>query len=253
MRADYSSIARYYDDGTGLSDGNLNLWTDLIAKHAPEGDPVRLLDVGCGTGRFAIPIAQRLGYDTTGVDGATEMLEKARAKDTDGRVTWDCMDAASLRFDEASFDMVFLSHLLHHVDDRTAVLTECHRVLRPGGVVFIRYGAWEQIEDDPIHHFFPEALEIDRPRVSSSDQIEQHATAAGFVDVATQDIVQRTYESAEESLAAVRARSISVLTLMTDSAFEAGYKRLKEKVDENPSDPWLLHTALTLTCGTRNA
>lgn len=249
IKADYSTIAHYYDAGTGLSEANLRLWLDLISSHAPGGEPLRLLDLGCGTGRFTLPIARHLRYSTVGVDASQEMLDRARTKQGSERVEWSCMDAADLRFDDATFDIVFMSHLLHHVDDAGAVLRECYRVTRPGGVVLVRYGSMDQIREDPVHTCFPEAMEIDLPRTRSVSETEQFARDAGYSRVSSQEIIQRTYETGADCLAAARTKSISVLTLMSATSFDTGIARLEERVNENPSDPWLLHTLLTLTCG----
>jgi len=42
---------------------------------------IRFLDLGCGTGRFSIPVAERLGYLVTGADNSEEMLARAKSKE----------------------------------------------------------------------------------------------------------------------------------------------------------------------------
>ena len=69
------------------------------------------------------------------------MLSKARSKLGTTRVKWDVQDASSLSYDDRSFDAVFMSHLLHHVDELVRVVEECHRVLKSGGMIMNRYGA----------------------------------------------------------------------------------------------------------------
>jgi SAM-dependent methyltransferase len=78
-------------------------------------------------------------------------------------------DAGALSFPPGSFGIVFMSHLLHHVESPPAVLRECHRVLGPSGVVLLRYGAIEQIKRDVEHTLFPEVMEIDEARTPSAD------------------------------------------------------------------------------------
>ena len=46
-----------------------------------------------------------------------------------------------LIYGDGAFDVVFMSHLLHHVDSPEAVIGECYRVLNTYGVLIVRYGA----------------------------------------------------------------------------------------------------------------
>jgi SAM-dependent methyltransferase len=49
------------------------------------------------------------------------------------------MDATSLQYPDASFDLVLCSHVLEHVPDDRAAMREMHRVLRPGGVALLQH------------------------------------------------------------------------------------------------------------------
>ena len=250
-KADYSKIAEFYDKGRSLSEQNLEMWLRLISEHSGATQGARVLDLGCGTGRFAIPMAERLGFDVTGADSSEEMLQRARAKDTRARVTWERQDATGLTYVAASFDVVFMSHLLHHVDNPDDVIRECCRVLRPRGALLVRYGAMEQIRDDVEHRLFPEVAETDEARTPSVENTERWLHVAGFVDVKSQEVVQQTYRSGEEHLRATRARSTSVLTMISQEAFETGLARLEEHARREPDDPWLLFDRMTLTVGRR--
>ena len=97
-KADYSKIASFYDRGRTLSEYNMDLWFGAIARLSGAREGSRLLDIGCGTGRFAIPIANRLGCSVTGADSSAEMLDKARKKDSEKVVKWDVEDAQDLSY-----------------------------------------------------------------------------------------------------------------------------------------------------------
>jgi ubiquinone/menaquinone biosynthesis C-methylase UbiE len=68
---------------------------DVYVGIAEELGARRVLDVGCGTGTFAILLADR-GFEVTGVDPALAMLEVARAKPGGYRLRWIHGDATSL-------------------------------------------------------------------------------------------------------------------------------------------------------------
>jgi len=247
-RADYDRIADSYDRARPLSERSTELWLDLIRRFLPSPN-VRLLDLGCGTGRFALPIANRLQAHVTGADSSEAMLAKAREKDSAGSVRWDRQNAEELTYPSGSFDVVFMSHLLHHVDAPIRVVRECSRVLSSPGVLLVRYGAIEQIVNDVEHVFFPETVAIDKARTPTARDVEQWLREAGFLAVESQEVTQQTYASAAAHLAAVKARSTSVLTLIPEQAFDEGVCRLAKYIDEHPREPWLIQDRMDLTRG----
>ncbi|TET89896.1 MAG: class I SAM-dependent methyltransferase [Methanomassiliicoccales archaeon] len=248
-KADYGRIADTYDASRPLFEEVLELWITIISERVGPRQRVEFLDLGCGTGRFSIPIATRLGYSVTGADNSEEMLEKARNKEDGDRVRWSMQDATRLSCPNASFDVVFMSHLLHHLDEPLDVVGECIRVLRPGGVILNRYGPMEDIRDDPEHRFFPGSVEIDEARTPTVKQVEEWFRVAGFNDISTDVIAQQTYRTAEERLRNAGLRCTSVLTLLDQPAVEEGLEAFRRYVSDNPDDPWLLMDNIALTAG----
>lgn len=248
-KADYSKIAPFYDKGRSLSERNIDLWLNAVSRLAKASEGTRLLDLGCGTGRFSIPIAVKLHLNVTGVDSSKEMLEKAKEKDSKRLIKWDLENARSLTYLDNSFDVVFMSHLLHHCDDPDEVIRGCWRVLKVPGVILVRYGAIEQIRDDVEHTFFPEALAIDEARTFSLARMESCLQEAGFSNIVSEEIIQRTYDTGYDLLKADMLKGTSVLTMISPESFENGINNLKVYVEKNPSDPWLLNDRMTLTAG----
>ncbi len=248
-KADYSRIAPSYDKGRSLSEQNIELWLKLISKYSQAQEDTKVLDLGCGTGRFTIPMANQLQYRMVGADYSKEMLDKAQEKDVDGMIEWDYQDAQGLSYRDESFDLVFISHLLHHVDSPTRVLIECKRVLTTSGVTIVRYGAIEQIEGDVEHTFFPGVLDIDKARTPSVEIVEKWLSGAGFSGITTEEVIQQTYETGAAHLKAARAKNTSVLTMIPQEAFEKGIDNLTEYIKNNPDDTWLLVDRLTVTAG----
>lgn len=107
----------------------------IFSKFLPEL-PAKILDLGCGCGRTAIPLAAS-GYDVTGLDVMVELLKIARSKNSP--VHFVQGDARHLPFAEGSFDaVIFPWNGLDHINDvkeRIAALEEIKRVLVPGGVL----------------------------------------------------------------------------------------------------------------------
>jgi hypothetical protein len=122
----------------------------------------------------------------------------------------------------------------------------------PDGIIINRYGAIENIRDDPEHVFFPGTLEIDEARIPSIEQVEEWFILAGFNDVSSKTILQQTYRTADEILERASIKSTSVLTLISQSSFQQGLNTLREYISRNPNDTWLFRDKITLTTGKKS-
>ena len=94
--------------------------------------PRRVLEVGCGTGAFAVRVASALpDAEVVATDQSERMVEL-----TEGRgITAQVADAQELPFDDDSFDAVAALWMLYHVPDIDRGLAEIARVLQPGGLL----------------------------------------------------------------------------------------------------------------------
>jgi len=113
------------------------LFERLTEKAGGREEPLRILDVGCGTGALANEFARR-GGDVLGVDPSEELLGEAEraARDENLPVRYVAGRAESLSLEEASFDLATAARCWHWLDrDRAA--QELRRVLRPGGFLAI--------------------------------------------------------------------------------------------------------------------
>ena len=134
-------IAGTFDRSRSISENNLRMWLDPIAENYPGLFDLKVVDLGCGTGRFTLPLAYWYGCDVVGVDFSEEMLSIARSKDSENKVHWKRQDVERLSFEAESFDIAFMSHLIHHLESPGQFLANCLRLLRKTGAIYIRYGA----------------------------------------------------------------------------------------------------------------
>ncbi len=99
----------------------------------------RLLDVGCGERPYAtLPsaVSEWVGFDDPSNAGA----------DVRGR-------AESLPFDDGSFDTVMCTQVIEHVPEPRAVLAECARVLRPGGILIVSAPQYWEVHEAPHDYY----------------------------------------------------------------------------------------------------
>ena len=98
----------------------------------------RVLEIGCGMGRFTRLLVEQ-GFDVTAVDLSPDLLEqlgRETAGDGDGQLRTICCDAAEMhRHVDGPFDAVLGFFFLHHLDNLRPTLQSVLDILRPGGWV----------------------------------------------------------------------------------------------------------------------
>lgn len=127
MAGNYGVFAKYLEPGA----------IEIVnALEIPHGS--RILDVGCGAGQIAIPLAHK-GYDVTGVDIATNLIEQARVRADIEQVDAQFQegDAEDLNFPDASFDVVISLIGAMFAPRPERVAAELTRVCRPGGTIYM--------------------------------------------------------------------------------------------------------------------
>jgi SAM-dependent methyltransferase len=97
-----------------------------------------VLEIGCGSGGYALHLAEKLGCKIVGLDinesGIGSAKELAQTRALGSRARFEQCDASkNLPFDDETFDAAFSNDVLCHVPGRLAVLVEIFRVLKPGG------------------------------------------------------------------------------------------------------------------------
>jgi ubiquinone/menaquinone biosynthesis C-methylase UbiE len=119
-------------------------WAGPVADAAGMRRGDKALDVGCGTGVLAREALRRVGKEgqVVGLDLNEGMLAVAARTEPD--IAWRRGDAASLPFEDASFDVVGSQFALMYFLDRVASLREMWRTLRPGGRLAV--AAWAPID-----------------------------------------------------------------------------------------------------------
>lgn len=134
----WSQAAQEYSDfiHTEWGTSKEEEWRKIIQSNIPQGKTLRVLDVGCGPGFFAIMFTQ-LGHKATGVDFAQGMLDTAKknAAHFKVQVEFQQMDATDLKFPDNSFDVVISRNITWTLLDPAKAYKEWYRVLDHGGVL----------------------------------------------------------------------------------------------------------------------
>jgi glycosyltransferase involved in cell wall biosynthesis/2-polyprenyl-3-methyl-5-hydroxy-6-metoxy-1,4-benzoquinol methylase len=94
----------------------------------------RLLEIGCGDGDFLVS-AECEGWHVTGVEYSSAASDRARSRLKNGEVR--CGELADANLTAEQFDLCVISDVIEHVRSPRDFLREIHRVLKPGGTLFV--------------------------------------------------------------------------------------------------------------------
>jgi ubiquinone/menaquinone biosynthesis C-methylase UbiE len=220
---DFAPLAARYDDlrPAGRS------WSELAERTLQTlGGTTRVLDIGCGTGRFAVLAAERLGVRVWGVDPSPEMLAEARTRAPRG-FGWKQASAENLPFKAGWFDGVHMHLVLHVLSDLDQALRECARVLSPGGRLAALTFELEHFDRFHLNPYFPSLADIDRGRFPAPADVCRRLADGGFAVVGTETIRQQVDLEPERLIERVRGRYISTLHLLDDEEYRTGLERLE--------------------------
>ena len=229
---DRTSIPEGYDRGRDHGPEALALWMSVIESRVRGRAIHRILDLGCGTGRFSQGLATRFGAEVVGVDPSQKMLAIARGKPHEARVRYVEGRAEAIPLEAESVDMVFTSMTFHHFTDRALAASECRRVLRPGGVLLVRTATREQIDSYAYVPFIPVTRSLHEEVLPTLGEIRGVFETAGFRLVSSEIVTQTiapTWSVYAEKLA---TGADSVLARVSATELEAGLERVRRHAAE---------------------
>lgn len=148
---DHNRLQRDYYEGRSLKENwrmlpdDSRYVQDHVARAIQGGNLAsgqRILDVGCGMGKFTIPMVRR-GLKVEGLDLSSYLLEQLK-RTSDTEIRTHCADLLSPpEAMHAGFDAVSGYFMLHHLPDLARAFTAVAELLRPGGrLVFVDVNPW---------------------------------------------------------------------------------------------------------------
>jgi ubiquinone/menaquinone biosynthesis C-methylase UbiE len=148
----YRDVAEFNDRAAGYDHGWRGRLHHEIADRtarlavASVAAPNRVLDLGCGTGYLLRALASRYpdAEQLVGIDAAPEMVKTAHSVTHDDRFTFTVGVAEQIGYPDETFDLIVSTTSFDHWSDQQAGLSECARVLRPGGqlVLVDQFSRW---------------------------------------------------------------------------------------------------------------
>lgn len=227
-RLNYDDIAHLYDEPGRDHAADSNLLAFLQERGTGNSSVLRVLDVGCGTGkqlaanRHQLPDARLIG-----VDRFRAMLRIARRRCP--AAAWIQADGATLPFASSRFDYATSQFSYPHVRNTGQLLGEIFRVLKSTGrFVMTNIDPWS-MAGWLVYRYFPEARALDQQDFLPVERFVALMRDVGFQDVDARYTDLSRDEALHEFLAYASTRHrASQLMAISDAAYEAGLDQLKQ-------------------------
>ncbi|MCC6615416.1 MAG: methyltransferase domain-containing protein [Anaerolineae bacterium] len=245
----FDRAADYYDETRGFPPGVSEQAAALIARAGGLGARSRVLEVGVGTGRIALPLATHVDA-MIGIDLSSAMLARLLSKRRQERVFVAKGDITQLPLASRTFDATIAVHIFHLVADYPLALREIARALKPGGVLL---HAWtEQDRSDALFDVWSQATgRQQRPEVGMSMD-QRHASMLEHGWQLLGERMEMTYSTERAPnayLESLRGRIWSHTWRMTDEELEQGLHKLQAYIEahfDDPSQPVPVHSTFAV-------
>lgn len=157
---------------------------DILDARLGGAAKVELLDVGCGVANAHKQLVRRVGK-LAGIDVSAASIAVARQRNPG--IQYEVFDGTRLPFSDRSLDAAFAINVFHHVPvtQRSALVDDIHRVLRPGGL----FAIFEHNPLNPVTRHVVDTCEFDKDAVLLKRRdSEGLLSTSGFSDVKTRYI-----------------------------------------------------------------
>jgi ubiquinone/menaquinone biosynthesis C-methylase UbiE len=230
QRVNYDLIAHLYDEPGRDYEPDENLVDFLNERTDCIYSAVRILDMGCGTGKQLTANHNHFpDIKMIGLDLFHGMLEQARRRSKD--IQWIQGDSSAPPLAKNSFDYITNQFSYHHVQDKNWMITSIFQILKPNGrFVITNLDPWA-MPGWILYTFFPAARQRDLSDFLPVDVIVTLMKKAGFCNIRVKYQHRHSEENLNDFLiyASQRYRTSQLLAIR-QSEYDSGITELKARV-----------------------
>lgn len=234
----FDHAASYYDTTRGFPPGIDQQAAGLMAATAGVTRRSAILEIGVGTGRLALPLAQRSG-PYYGVDLSAEMLKELLSKQPSypsGDIRLVQADVMALPLATNSIDFSVLVNILHLIPDPDAAVRELQRVLKPAGAAIC---GWDRRKEPTLQALIDawENATGELMRFDSVDTGPETLTRSGWLLKDQVVLEYRSETTADQKANAFRERIYSSMWRLPDNVWQTGVQAVEATLARHFPDP----------------
>lgn len=236
----FDSMVKLYDETRTFNRDCFDSALDFLADRFPPCDFGNVLEPGIGTGRIAVPLAER-GYRITGMDISEEMLAILKHRLAQPKeplqISVQKADMTELQFSDAAFDMVVAVHLFWFIEEWRKAVDEILRVVRSGNPVVLMHtgmGAEIPFLNNRYKELCAEQGHPIKPvGVKSTMEVIDYVTKLGcYVEQIRDRWRWTSHIRLDKALGYVKSRAYSFTTFAPDSVHATAIKRLESELND---------------------
>jgi len=233
----FDRASGYYDETRGFPPGEEKNAAALLVKAGSLTAESRVLEIGIGTGRIALPLSAHV-HAVYGLDIARPMMNRLRVKQEGEPVFLAEASATQLPFPADSFDAVVAVHVFHLIAGWRDVLSELKRVLKKDAPLLHAWTGRYHIEQ--LWDAWRAALPANQPAIVGVSWAERETFLGNEGWRRKGDEYQHIYthrQSPAQFLESVRERRWSNTWPLTDDELNAGIAAIQAVIAANFEDP----------------
>lgn len=229
QRVNYDQIAHLFDEPFRDHPLDENLLAFLDGRSS---DTIRILDMGCGTGKQLFSNRQAMPQTSlVGLDRFHGMLEIARNRCDS--VLWVQGDSSNPPFKSESFDYISNQFSYPHILDKAGLMAGTYRLLKPGGrFVMTNIDPW-RMTGWLIYRYFPASMQRDFSDYLTVEKFTDMMREVGFTSIQVQHQHQPGKQTLKDFLefASLRPRT-SQLMVISDDDYNAGLAAIQADIEK---------------------
>lgn len=231
----FDSMAGLYDETRVFDRSSFNSAVDFLVERFPPNKFGSIFYPGIGTGRIAIPLAER-GYRITGIDISREMLALLKKRLTQARqplpVSFQKADVTKIPFADETFDIAIAVHLFYFIAEWKQAVGEILRVGKGNGpLILMNTGAGTEIPflNERYKELCSEnGCSIQEIGVKSTREVVDYCESLGFQTEWIRDRWQwDQHIRLDKALDYIRLRAYSFTTFASDDVHSTVLERLE--------------------------
>ena len=223
---DYDSVSKIYDQ---VRAGEPEMIFHLLEEYVPDSES-KVLDIGCGTGNNSLLFQKATHAQVIGLDSSFGMLAEAQRKAP--QISFIHASADNIPVKQGSFDMLFMTEVVHHLPSMDDAMQEMSRVLRPQGRICIVTQSHKQIEERMTSRFFPATVSVDQKRYPDIPEIEECMKHNSLTKTWSRSFKFAPIMLGKEYLDTVSRKGYSMLHKISDIDYQEGLKALQQSFAE---------------------